>query len=221
MRTDVLRSGRARTTFTAALLLVPGLALGACQGGSVSATSTSKGATSSPTTTPVPTETPTGTATRPPDAVVTTLPTVKRPGAKPAAQRVKANKASFTQTVTYADGLRVRVAGIKQGTSTGQGPGVFVGAPQSSVSLEIVNGTTSAVKLDEVVVSMVYGKPMRLAAPVYDQGSRDLSGTVAAGAKVTADYQFSVPVKDLGNVVMTVDIDGSHSVATFSGSARR
>lgn len=219
MRTDVVRSDRLKVSITAALLLTSGLALGACQSGAAASSSASAAAPS--TTSVVPTETPTGTATRPPDAVVTALPTVKRPGAKPAAQRVKANKGTFTQAVTYSDGLRIRVAGITQGTSTGQGPGVFVGAPQTKVSLEIVNNSSSDLKLDAVVVSMVYGKPTRLAAPVYDQASRDLSGTVKAGGKVTADYQFSVPLKDLGNVVMTVDIDGLHSAATFTGSARK
>ncbi|WP_406832169.1 hypothetical protein ABEG17_04910 [Pedococcus sp. KACC 23699] len=209
-----------RTTgsVSAAILLMSGLALGACAGGSAAATSARP---SSSATAVAPTETPAGTATRPPDAVVTALPTVSRPGAKAASARIKGGKGTFSQGVTYADGLTMHVVGVKQSTSTGQGPGVFVGAPQTAVSLEIVNGTHAELKLDQVVVSMVYGKPTRLAAPVYDQSSRDLSGSLKPGARTTATYQFSVPVKELGNVVMTVDIDGVHSVATFSGSARR
>lgn len=220
MRTDRHSTLRVRQGLAAAAALAAAVALGGCQGGSAVAAGPTSAPTSS-TPTVVPTETPSGTATRPPDAVVTAVAPVKRPGAKPVADRIKAKSVTFGQTATYSDGLTARVVAIKQGTSTGEGPGVFVGAPQTALTLEITNGSTKAIALNQVVVSMTYGKPGRLASPVYDQASRDLTGTLAPGSKAVAVYQFSVPVKDLDHVVMTVDIDGLHSVATFTGSARR
>jgi hypothetical protein len=174
----------------------------------------------SSTRTATPDDTPTGTATRPPDPLSTDVPTLQRPGAKPAAQRVKSTAAAFTGQVHYSDGVTLQVLSITQGASSGQGPGVFVGAPRTAFTIKVTNGTSRALALDGVVVSMRYGSPQRAASPVYEDSARDLAGTVAPGKSATAVYMFSVPTKELTKVTMSVDFDGTHAAAVFRGSVK-
>ena len=167
-----------------------------------------------------PTEEPSGKATRPPDPLATDVPALKRPGAKPADQRVTSPSAAFTGQVRYSDGVTLEVLSISQGTSAGKGPGVFVGSPRTAFTIRVTNGTSRALALDGVVVSLRYGTPQRMASPVYEDAARDLAGTVGAGKSATAIYMFSVPTKELTKVTMSVDFDGTHAAAVFRGSVK-
>lgn len=161
---------------------------------------------------------PTGTATMPPDPLATDVPVLKRTGASKT--RVPATSAPFTKAVTYRDGVSLRIVSVKQAKTTGKGPGVFVGAPLTQFDVELKNGTTSDLKLDQVVVSLLYGSPQRVAQAVYEDGAVDLSGVVGAGKTVTARYLFSVPTAKLSAVSMTIDFAGTHAAATFKGSVK-
>ena len=200
-------------------LLVSGIALtGGCSSGSGSAApaATSAGATSSAATTASPDDESSGTATRPADALASAVPSVTRTNAPDT--KVSAAPAAFSAPVTFGDGVSVRVTGVKQSTDTGKGPGVFVGSPITQVSVELVNKSKNAIKLDQVVASMLYGEPQRMASPVYQDGAKDFSGTVGADETATAVYMFSVPTSDLTKVSLAVDFDGGHTAATFEGS---
>ena len=163
---------------------------------------------------------PTGTATRPPDQLATALPAVKRPTKPGQPARLKAPGTSFKGAVAFGDGVRVHVTSIKQGASKGQGPGVFNGAPRTQVALEIVNGSTKSLDLSRVVVTLLYGTPKRVASPVYEPGALDFAGTLAPGATARGTYMYSIPTADLSDVTMTVDFDGVHAAATFTGSVK-
>jgi hypothetical protein len=163
---------------------------------------------------------PSGTASRPPDPIVKTVPPVQRKGAKPASQRLNSPAAAFTGQVRYTDGVTLQVLSIAQGTSSGKGPGVFVGSPRTALTIKVTNDTSRPLALNGVVVSLLYGTPQRMASPVYEDSAHDLAGTVAAGKSATAVYMFSVPTKELSQVTMTVDFDGTHAAAVFRGSVK-
>ena len=133
---------------------------------------------------------------------------------------VPARVGSFTEPVVFADGLALAVTSVEQGTVAGQGPGVSSGAPMTKVGLELTNGTAREVRLTAVVVTMTYGQPRRIAAAVYVEGVADFAGTAKPGAKSRAVYAFTVPTSELGEVVMSVDLDGVHALATFQGKVK-
>jgi hypothetical protein len=145
---------------------------------------------------------------------------LKRPSKVGQRGRIKAAEATFKGTVTFGDGVRVRVGSVRQTASKGQGPGVFNGAPRTDVALHIVNGTTSDLDLSRVVVTMTYGSPRRVASAVYEPGARDFAGTLPPGGTATATYMYSIPTASLSAVSMTVDFDGAHAAATFAGTVR-
>jgi hypothetical protein len=181
--------------------------------GSTPATRASTSATGTPD--------PTGTAKPPPDQLAAALPSVVRPTKAGQPARIKASAAPFTGTVAFGDGVRVKVTSVKQGASTGQGPGVFSGAPRTAVGVQIVNGTKQSLDLSRVVVTMTYGTPKRVASPVYEVGAVDFAGILAAGASANATYMYSIPTGSLSNVTMAVDFDGGHAAATFTGAVKK
>ena len=69
----------------------------------------------------------------------------------------------------------------------GNGPGVFPGRPNTTISLQLKNGTSRAMSLTQVVVSARYGTPARLAPAVYNgPAAHDFSGVLAPGATASA-----------------------------------
>ena len=62
-----------------------------------------------------------------------------------------------------------------------------------------------------------------MAERVYaaDSGAIDFGGQLAPGADATARYAFAVPTKQLGDVRLVVDFDGTHTSAEFDGDARK
>ncbi len=123
--------------------------------------------------------------------------------------------------MSYPDGVVVKISRIAQSTESGSGPGVFPGRPNTTMSLQLKNGTSGPLDLTQVVVSARYGKPARLAPAVYNGPSaKDFAGTLAAGETASASYVFSVPPSSLNNVVVSVDFDAIHGSAVFKGAAK-
>lgn len=216
-RTRLSRPTNSRVAAGGALVLA--MVVGGC--------STSSGASPTAQTTPAatstktvsPNEEPTGTATRPPDPLAKSLPTLKRSGST-AATKVPAAVEPFDKAVSYPDGVKLKIVSIKQAKTSGKGPGVFVGSPLTQIDVELTNTSSAEVKLDQVVVAMLYGSPQKLASAVYEDGAVDLSGVVAKGQSAKARYMFSVPTNQLTSVTLTVDFDGKHAAATFKGSVK-
>ncbi|MBO1756822.1 hypothetical protein [Allobranchiibius sp. CTAmp26] len=148
----------------------------------------------------------------------TSVRAVKRAG-RAAAPNIPARGGAkpFTEPITYADGLRLTIARMTQGQVTGQGPGVFSGRTVTDFHVTLTNGTKKALSFDAVIVTVSYGSPARVAHLVYDKNSVDFASTVQPGRSANAVYGFSVPTADLGNVTMTVDLDGIHELAMFRG----
>lgn len=196
------------------------VAIGGCSApGSATPNSNQTTPALSSTTTLSPANEPTGTATRPPDPVAASVPTLKRSNSE-GKSRAKAAAQPFDKTVSYSDGVKLRVVAIKQTKTSGRGPGVFVGAPLTQVDVDLTNTSSADLKLDQVVVTMLYGSPQRVASAVYQDGAVDLAGVVPKGKSVTGRYMFSVPRKELSAVTLSVDFDGKHAAATFKGAAK-
>ncbi len=141
---------------------------------------------------------------------------VKRPGPD-ISHRLAARRVGFAHTLSYPDGVKIAVLDIRQAKVTGQGPGVLSG-PMTSLRLQLVNDSMTTLDLDHVVVTTVYGRPARIARPVYTDGTQDLTGLVKPGGRTTATYAFSVPTSDLTHVTVHIDFDSRHAAGVFSGS---
>jgi hypothetical protein len=155
----------------------------------------------------------------PPDPVVKAYTRVLRNGKVPR-PTVSASPAAFSGTVRYTDGLKLAVTGVDQAKVTDQGPGEFPGEPKTQISLRMTNGGHDTVRLNQVVVTAIYGTARRQARPVYDNRSRDFSGVLKPASSATAVYSFSVPKADLDQLTMLVDFDARYTVATFQGDPR-
>jgi hypothetical protein len=163
-----------------------------------------------------PTETP---SVSPSPATEAAAPTVvSRPGVPEASRTVQATNGDFTTTSTWSDGATIRVAEAHQQVTSGTGPGELAGQPQTVFSLELVNGTDKPLDLNTVVVQATYGSGPTQASPIYDQKSADFGGTLAPGDTATAVYSFAIPADQLGNVTLSVDVDGFRFPAVFSGA---
>ena len=169
-------------------------------------------------------QTPTVKAT--PQAIDAVAPTTYRPvqrGGKQAKPSVAAAAGSLAPAshVTYPDGVTLTVTGIKQSVETGAGPGMFPGRPNTAITFKIDNKSSKPIDLNQVVVTTTYGKPARIAAPVYnDKSALDFFGLLRPDATVTATYLFAVPVGQLSKVTTVLDFDGVHAAARFTGSLK-
>jgi len=131
---------------------------------------------------------------------------------------ITAKPADTTATVTYPDGVALKVTRVRFGTETDKGPGAFPGRQYAVLTLSITNGSKRALSLDTVVVT-VLDKNGKDVSPVYVQKAKvqDFSGTLKLGATATAKYAFAVPKSSRSKVTVVVDFDGVHTSAVFRG----
>ncbi|GAB3350746.1 hypothetical protein [Modestobacter lapidis] len=222
-RSTLLRRGvPALVALLLAALLVLVLDLGGDDG--------ERGATAAPATATAPAtapaEDPSGageaeaTPTEPPAPATELLaaPVVVREGVPSSARTVSVAPAAFTAPAAWSDGASVRVTEARQQVSGGQGPGALAGQPQTVFTLEVTNGSTAPLDLNGVVVQATYGAGTTQASPLYDGGTTDFSGTLEPGATATAVYSFAIPADELGEVSLSVDVDGLRFPAAFTGS---
>ncbi|MGY2127708.1 hypothetical protein [Blastococcus sp. SYSU DS0617] len=165
-----------------------------------------------PDATPAPTESPAPITQAPAEPVVV------RPGVPESARTVEAARVAFAEPSEWADGASVRVVEAVQRVTEGRGPGELAGQPQTVFTLELTNGTGAPLALDGVVVQATYGSPAVQAGPLYDDETVDFAGALEPGATATAVHSFAVPEDQLGNVTLSVDVDGFRFPAVFSGA---
>lgn len=208
------------------------LALTACSSGSTSTTPSGASSTASPVGPSAASTSPSSTAGSPstspsagsqspvPATSGTPGALVSRSSGKPADQRVDSKPTTIGKTAVYPDGMTVRITRIAQSTVTASGPGEVTGQPMTKFTITITNGTKSTLVLDQVVVSAFYGSPSLRAQPLYGPGIGDFGTKVAPGKAASTVYAFTIPVKQLASVTLTVDVDGAHGLATFTGPAK-
>jgi len=136
--------------------------------------------------------------------------------------RIPAKAGTFREGVRWSDGLRLDVVAIVSSTQSGRGRGSQPGSPQTTFALELTNGSDKTVDARSVVVTTTYvaGSTSRIAPPVYGTSTQDFGVRLKPTTNATAKYAFSIPKKRLGAVTVTVDLDATHDLARFTGSAR-
>ena len=134
------------------------------------------------------------------------------------ARTLTVSAADFAAPAEWSDGASIRVTDARQQVTSGRGPGERAGQPQTLFTLELVNGTGAALDLNAVVVQAVYGGDKAQASPLYDAETVDFGGSLAPGGTATAVYSFAIPADQVGNVVLSVDVDGYRFPAVFSGA---
>jgi hypothetical protein len=134
------------------------------------------------------------------------------------ARTVEASAADFAGTADWSDGVTVRVTEARQQVTSGRGPGERAGLPQTVFALELTNGSSAPLDLNAVVVQAVYGSDASQASPLYDAETVDFGGTLAPGEVAKGVYSFSIPADQVGDVVLSVDVDGYRFPAVFSGA---
>jgi hypothetical protein len=194
----------------AALLLVTVTGNDGDSGPSTSTAGPSAGGTPDPGATP----------TEPPSPVTeaAAAAVVVREGVPESARTVEASQADFAGPAEWSDGASIRVVEARQQVSGGEGPGSLAGQPQTVFVLELSNGTDQPLDLNGVVVQAAYGSSRTQAGPLYDQETVDFGGVLEPGSAATAVYSFAVPEEELGDVLLSVDVDGYRFPAVFSGA---
>ena len=203
-------------------LALASVTLAGCGGGAGTAASTTSARATTPSaaTTPHPeqTQTPKIKTPKAKDPLApSTIRPVLRNGKRPHPSVVAA-PATFQGIVRYSDGVSLDVTGIAHGRVTDEGPGVVKG-PTTTFSLSLRNGSSRPLNLNSVVVTAVYGRPGRIASPIYLARSHDFAGTAKPGGIAKAIYTFAISVPSSARVTIHVDFDAVHAAAVFAGSA--
>ncbi|MGY1809584.1 hypothetical protein ACI8AF_19640 [Blastococcus sp. SYSU D00669] len=185
-------------------------------GGTAAASTSATGSTAAP----APTDEPAPTSTVPPSpATEEAAPSVvAREGVPEASRTVEAAPADFAAPATWSDGASIRLVEARQRVTTATGPGERAGQPQTVFRLELTNGSGSPLDLNAVVVQATYGAGASQASPIYDLESVDFGGTLAPEESAAAVYSFAIPADQLGQVTLSVDVDGYRFPAVFSGA---
>ncbi|HOF18619.1 MAG TPA: hypothetical protein PK082_06895, partial [Phycisphaerae bacterium] len=98
------------------------------------------------------------------------------------------------------------------------GPGVVAGRGYLRLDLAMVNGSKTDIDISQVVVSgrVGTGAPAPPVYPVAESPS-DFSGVLAPGKEARAVYVVAISPKPGEAVTITVDFDGAHTSAVFTG----
>jgi hypothetical protein len=201
-------------------LLVVGLLLVLLRPGEDDDPSPTAGAASTTSAAATPGEQTEPTATVPPSPVTEqpAASVVAREGVAASARTVRASAADFATAAEWSDGASVRVTDARQQVTSGRGPGERAGQPQTVFALELTNGSGAPLDLNSVIVQAVYGGARAQASPLYDAETVDFSGTLEPGGTGTAVYSFAVPADQVGDVLLSVDVDGYRFPAVFAGA---
>ena len=151
-------------------------------------------------TTPVSPPTPGNISQTVPSRAITTMPAV-----------------ALNSSGSFGDGVGAAVVAIKAVQARGQGPGEVSG-PGLQITIQLHNGTTKALPLDNVVVNLT-DSTNAPANPMSGAPANPFSGSLAPGGKTTGVYVFTVPVDRRSRIAITINYSGRSAVVVFTGSA--
>lgn len=132
-----------------------------------------------------------------------------RPTKKPAG----INKKSET-----GPGLVFEIADMKATQGKAKLPGDIAG-PAIKFTIKVTNTGDDAADLSTTVVSVFYGKDKIPALQLNRQAAPPLPKTLKAGRSAAGAYEFTVPVAERDQVLITVDHSVDSSIVAFEGSA--
>jgi hypothetical protein len=130
--------------------------------------------------------------------------------------------ASFEKAVTYKDGLKVEVSGIKHGKIGQYDVGGKPGGDQTTFTVRITNGSKAAFDATLAIPSVTYGEAGTAAEVVInDTAGAGFTGKILPGKSMSAPWAFAIPASELGDVTMQVAVaDLDKEAAIFTGSAK-
>ena len=128
---------------------------------------------------------------------------------------------SFSETVSYADGLKVEVVKTKHTKLSEEGGldgNLAIGSPLLILSIRVTNGTGARLSLEDSDALLTFTGKKNEATNVDDVGTDTLYGHLAAGAVKTGKYGFAEPKKAPATAELEVTVDSHHPVARFRGA---
>ncbi|GEK21314.1 DUF4352 domain-containing protein [Cellulomonas xylanilytica] len=140
------------------------------------------------------------------------------PAPAPAPEPGSTQTAPIDGTGTPAADVTARVALIEAVDGTAELPGE-VGGPSLRVSVEITNGTASALDLTTAVVNLYYGADATPATPLGQPGTVPFAEQVEPGASSTGTFVFNVPVDARDDVTIELDLSVGSAVVLLRGPA--
>lgn len=144
-------------------------------------------------------------------------PAVTRAGQRPKSARLGAATVTFGSPAAYPNGISIATARFARGSVSSKGTGIITGSPYIVFEVTLQNGSSNAVDVSQVVVTLKYGAKAEAAAPLYDDvAAADFSGSIATGASRTATYAFQLP-KSVTVADLYVDINGDLLPVHFQG----
>ena len=115
------------------------------------------------------------------------------------------------------DGVVASLPEVVAIEGSGTGPGNIAG-PAVRVTVEVRNGTSQAIALDQVAVNAYSGADRTPASPLADPAQRPFTGSLAPGETATAVQVFSVPTEDLGAVTVELGYRAGAPLLLFTGA---
>ena len=125
------------------------------------------------------------------------------------------------ERATYSDGLQIWITDVQRGRvgrDDGMGS-VHPGDTTIRFTVHVKNGTSHQLSADEYMIAASYGKDGNAGEQVYSDWEEELGGVITKGRVKSGRYEFTVPAKYLGNVLVEVT-DWEHDAAVFQAAVK-
>lgn len=125
---------------------------------------------------------------------------------------------ALDQPAIGESGVSARLSAIEAIQGTGTGPG-NVNGPALRITVSVTNGSSQALSLDSLQVTMTYGAEQTPASPLNDPSQATFGGVLQSGKAAEGRYVFSVPEDARDVVTVTVGYTAGAPFLVFTGSA--
>jgi len=151
-----------------------------------------------------------------------TPPPVTEPTATEPTETDGGGVASFDETFTYEDGLRLSIVKVRTDRLSDTGCCARPGTPLVVFMFKLSNGTGKLFDPTGFSAQVSYGTRGKAAEQVFDsaQGLGDgFRQKLLPGRAAVADYAYAVPSREMHDVVVQVDVDFlEHDSVFFQGA---
>lgn len=123
----------------------------------------------------------------------------------------------LTATADFGTGLTVEISKVEPVRSTATRPGE-ISAPALRLTLRAHNGSARAIAVEQMVVTLEYGRERTPAVNVQEPGGKPFAGVLAPGASQRGVYVFNVPDPARDEIRVTTSYTGSAPTLVLAGS---
>lgn len=128
-----------------------------------------------------------------------------------------ADPVALDETTGFGDGVSVHIAQFESVQTEARLPGERSG-PGVAVTLEMINGSGSAVSLDSVTVDLVTSDGAS-AIRIVDPSREEFSGNLGLGEKGSGTYVFTIPPDQRSDIAIHIKYSADTPVVVFQGNA--